>query len=233
MYISKITLAIVCGLLIAFVVLTCHYSSAPLQDNSEKVDTSEWVNNAGDITESLKADPSYFEKDRAHLIDSLSKVYKTVPKKVIEYVVATTEGETDIKTDGPVASDYFPVDSNKKDCPPVQKNVAQNFSSPYYKARVQIGDSSYMHLQSFDTLTVLWKKVNEGSLFNRKDLIQLDVSTANPDTKVSGLKAYRISEKPKRWAIGFSAGYGVPLMGNVIQPVPMISIGITKTLIRF
>lgn len=232
MYISKQILVIVCALLIAFIVFTCHYSSAPLQDNSEQVETSEWVNGGGDIVSSFKADPSYFEKDRAHLIDSLAKVYKTVPKKIIEYVIATTEGETDIRPDGkPTASDYAPVDSNN--CPPVPKNVAQKFSSPYYKALVQIGDSSYMHLQSFDTITVLWKKVNEGNIFNRKYLFQLDVSTANPDTKVSGIKAYRITEKPKKWAIGFSAGYGLPLTGNSIQPVPMISFGITKTLIRF
>jgi hypothetical protein len=115
----------------------------------------------------------------------------------------------------------------------MSKNAYQDFQSEYYKAQVQIGDSSYMHLQSFDTVTVLWKKVTEGSIFNRRNLIQLDVSTANPDTKVSGIKAYRISEKPKRWAVGIGAGYGVPLYGNSLQAVPFIGITITKSIIRF
>lgn len=232
MYFSKSILFLL-GLCIAVLILfTCNHISPP-QEGSEQVDTLEWVNGAGDIVSSLKASPEYFSKDRAHLIDSLAKAYNTKPKRVIEYITIETQGETDLHPDGPVASDYFPVDSNKRNCPPVQRNVLQNFSSAYYKAHVQIGDSSYMHLQSFDTVTVLWKKVNEGSIFNRRHLIQLDVSTANPDTKVSGIKAFRIYEKPKTWAIGLSVGYGISLADRKINPVPMISFGITKTLIRF
>jgi hypothetical protein len=234
MYISKTTLTLIIGALLAVILFTWHHSPASLQEGSEQVDTLEWVNDAGDIVASLKADPSYFAADRAHLIDSLAKVYNSKPKNVIEYVIATTEGQSDIRPEGkPTVEDYFPIDTAKKDCPPVQRNVAQNFSSPYYKAHVQIGDSSYMHLQSFDTVTVLWKKVNEGSIFNRKHLIQLDVSTANPDTKVSGIKAYRIYEKPKRWAIGVQLGYGVSFTDKIPNPVPMISFGITRTIIRF
>lgn len=233
MYISKPILFLSGLLIIVLILFTCnHIDPPPMQDNTEQVETSEWVNDAGDIVASIKADPEYFAKVREEIRDSLAKVYNTKPKKVIEYVIVTTEGNNNLRPEGkPTVEDYFLVDSTN--CPPVQKNVAQNFSSPYYKARVQIGDSSYMHLQAFDTVTVLWKKVKEGSIFNRKKLIQLDVSTANPDTKVSGIKAYRIYEKPKRWAIGVQAGYGISLTGTELKPVPMISFGVTKTLIRF
>jgi hypothetical protein len=128
MYISKTTLFLATALVIAaFMLFTCDHSSAPIQESSEQVDALEWMNDAGDLVSSLKADPEYFAKDREHLIDSLANVYNTKPKKVIEYVIVTTEGKTDVRPDGPVSTDYFPVDSNKKDCPPVQRNVAQNF----------------------------------------------------------------------------------------------------------
>jgi hypothetical protein len=232
MYISKNILLIVTAIIvIAFILFTCNHSSTSIQGSSEEVDTLEWVNDGGDLVSSQKSSPEYFSEERNHLIDSLAKVYNVKPKKIIEYVVVTTEGNTDVRPEGkPTIEDYFPVE---KDCPPIPKRVSQNFSSPYYKAKVQIGDSSYMHLQSFDTVTVLWKKVNEGSIFNRKHLIQLDVSTANPDTKVTGIKTYRIYEKPKKWAIGFGFGYGLNLTDKGLTPVPCVNFSIQKTLIRF
>jgi hypothetical protein len=230
MYISK-TILLLSGLcLMVAILFTCNQCHPPnIQGGSEQVDTLEWVNGSGDIVTSLKASPEYFAKAKQEVIDSMAKAYKTKVKNVIEYVTVTTEGNNDVKPSGPVAADYFPVDTNKN-CPPQIKSLRQAFSSPYYKAVVQVGDSSYMHLQSFDTVTVLWKKVKEGSIFNRRNLIQLDVSTANPDTKVSGIKAYRIYEKPKRWAIGIQFGYG---LSNSMRPAPFVGIGITKSIIRF
>jgi hypothetical protein len=236
MYISKTTLLIVCGLMVAFILLTCHYSSAPMHGSSEIADTSEWVNNAGDVVESLKADPAYFEKAKQEVIDSMARTFKTTAKKVIEYITIHEHGESDIPQNGTTAADYLPVDSGKKDCPPEVKSLSADFSNPYYDAKVKVyasGDSSAMHISSRDTLTLLWKWVPEGNIFHRTKKLQLDVSNANPDNKIYIDHAYRITEKPKRWAIGFSAGYGVPLTGNILKPVPMISFGVTKTLIRF
>lgn len=212
------------------ILFTCnHCNPTPLQESSEQVDTLAWVNDAGDIVSSLKADPSYFARHDQELIDSLAKVYKTTPKKIVEYVTIYTEGKNDIKPDGPAAADYFPVDTTKN-CPPQIRNLRQAFSSPYYRADVQVGDSSFLRLQSYDTVTVLWKRVNEGSVFNRRHLLQLDVSTANPDTKVYGLKAYRVEEKKKSWGIGLQVGYG---LSTTMKPAPFIGVGITKTIIRF
>jgi len=209
-----------------------------MQDNTEQVETSEWLNGAGDIVSSLKADPEYFATDRAHLIDSLAKVYKTKPKRVIEYVTIHTEGESDIPQNGTTAADYFPVDSSKQDCPPQIKSLVAGFKNDYYTVEAKIavagsGDTSSMHVTSRDSLTMLWKWVKEGSIFHRTKKLQLDISNANPDNKVYIDHAYRISEKPKKWAIGVQAGYGISLSGTELKPVPMISFGIQKVLIRF
>ncbi len=204
-----------------------------MQDNTEQVETSEWINDAGDIVSSLKGTPEAFAVVDRKEADSIAKVFKVKEKQLLEYIIALEHTNADLLADiNSKEADYFPVDTTK-DCPPEIKNLRQTFINPYYIAKAQLGDSPYLHLQAFDTVTVLWKKVNEGSIFNRRHLIQLDVSTANPDTKVSGIKAYRIIEKPKRWAIGVTAGYGFNLKSSVPQFVPMISFGITKTLIRF
>lgn len=234
MYISKTTLLLVSLLIVAvFMLFTCDHSPAPLQGSSEQVDTLVWVNDAGDIVASLKGTPEAFAVADRKEADSIARVYRVKEKGLVEYIVALEHTNADLLAENnSKEADYFPVDS-KKDCPPQVKNLRQSFSSPYYVARVQLGDSPYLHLQSFDTVTLVWKKVKEGWLFNRKHLIQLDVSTANPDTKVSGIKAYRIYEKPKRWAIGVGLGYGVSLADKIPNPVPMISISVQKTLIRF
>lgn len=241
MYFSKtfqqITILVIALIVEAAIIHTCHYSPAPMQDNTEQVETSEWVNNAGDIVESVKADPSYFAQHDKELLDSVAKVYNTKPKKVIEYVVIHEQGESDIPQSGKTAADYMPVDSNKKDCPPEVKSLSADFSNPYYDAHVKIAnvgssDTSSLHISSRDTLTMLWKWVPEGNIFHRTKKLQLDISNANPDNKVYIDHAYRITEKPKRWAIGLQLGYGVYMKG-IPQFVPYAGVGITKTIIRF
>jgi hypothetical protein len=237
MYISntakQIFILLIALLIEAAVLLTCHHSPASMQDNTEQVETSVWVNGGGDIVSSLQGKPEAFAKVDQHFADSLAKVYKTKEKNLVEYIAALEHTNADLLADAnDHATDYFPVDTNKKDCPPQIKNLRQTFYNPYYIAKAQLGDSPYLRLQAFDTITVLWKKVNTGSIFNRKHLIQLDVSTANPDTKVSGIKAYRINEKPKRWVIGFSAGYGFSMKG-IPQSVPFVGLTLTKTIVRF
>lgn len=231
MNISKTTLAIVCIAMIAFIVLTCHYSSRPIQESSEQVDTLVWVNNAGDITKSIAADPSYFSRVRQEIIDSMAKAYKTSPKKIIEYVVIHEQGESDIPQTGNTEADYF--DTAKKDCPPQIKSLAGGFKNDYYTVNVKLsldGDSSSMHISSRDTLTMLWKWINEGNILHRTKRLQLDVSNANPDNKVYIDQAYRIYEKPKKWGVGAQAGVG--FFGSM-KPTPYLGIGISYSLINF
>lgn len=232
MYINKTTLFLICVGIAILILFTCHHSDSQIQGGSEQVDTLVWVNDAGDIVSSLKGTPETFAV-RGKEADSIAKVYRVKENNLLEYIVALEHTNSDLLADAnSKETDYFSVDT-AKDCPPQVKNFRQTFYSPYYIANAQLGDSPYLNLQSFDTVTVLWKKVSEGNIFNRKHLIQLDVSTANPDTKVSGIKAYRIYEKPKRWAIGVQFGYGLNLTDKGINPVPMISFGIQRSLIRW
>lgn len=221
---NKTILWIIAGLLV--VAVLCVKVNYP-PDVIPQPEVIEWVNGGGDIVASIKADPEYFAKHDKHLLDSMAKVYETKIRKIKEAIIVTTEGDGFVPKDGPSESDYFPQEDN---CPPVPKNMRQEFSSPYYHAFVQVGDSSFMRLQSFDTVTVLWKRVKEGNIFNRHTLLQLDVSTANPDTKVSGIKAYRIYEKPKRWGVGFQLGYGFQ---KDMKPAPFIGVGLSYNVIKF
>lgn len=222
------TLYFIAGFLCCSFLFTCNGLTSIMQGSSELKDTS-WMNNAGDIVSSLIGDPEAFAVYKKDIIDSLAAVYNTKPKKIIEYVVVETKTEAEIKPDGPSAADYFPVDSTK-DCPPAVKNIRQNFSSPYYSAQVQIGDSSYMKLQAYDTATIVWKHISKGNIFNRRSAIQLDVSMANPNVKVTVKEAYRIYEKPKKWGVGIQLGYG---FSNTIKPSPYLGIGINYSIIKF
>lgn len=192
-----------------------------------------WKNKAGDAVASLKGKEAAFSVKERGLLDSLAKVYAAKPKQVTEYVIIYQEGKTELDpVDTSKAADYGPV--TDPDCPPPIKNLRQRFTSPYYTADVQIGDSSYLTLHSKDTVTVLWERKKEGPIFKRNQYLQINVSTANPGTRVSGLKAYRIADpKPKKWAIGLTAGYGISPMQKPQRPEPYIGIGLIRTLIRF
>lgn len=233
MYISK-PILFLAGLLVVLIILfTCnHLNPPPVQGSSEQIDTLVWVNDAGDIVSSVKGTPDAFAVVYKKEADSIAKVFRVKEKNLLEYIVALEHTNTDLLADvnSKEADYYSPVVHGKDTCPPVQKNLRQTFSSPYYIAKAQLGDSPYLHFEAFDTVTVLWKKVKEGNILNREIFFQLDVSTANPDTKVSGIKAYRIYEKPKKWAIGGQIGYG---FSNSMKSFPYIGIGISYNPIRF
>lgn len=217
------------GVILGMYLLTCANNIREIQGSSEQVDTLSWINEAGDIVASLKGDPKAFAVRDKKFEDSLARVYQTKEKNLIEYIVALEYTNSMLLAEVGTRETDYTYDSTGN-CPPQIKNLRQTFSNPYYTARVQIGDSSFLHLQAYDTVTVLWKKVKEGNIFNRKNLIQLDVSTANPDTKVYGLKAFRVTEKNKKFGLGLHAGYG---FSNSWKPAPYIGIGIHYSLIKF
>lgn len=188
-----------------------------------------WKNKSGDSVTSLKGSAQQFAAREKRIIDSLAEVYGTREKYLLEYITAITKTETDIQPDpGPVEKDYEPV--TKADCPPAVKNMRKTFSNPYYDIQAQIGDSNYLHLKSFDTLTVLWKRGKEGSIFNRKRFLQADISFANPYNRISKMDAYRVAEKkPKKWGVGLQAGYGFSGPG---KPVIYAGVGISFNFIR-
>jgi hypothetical protein len=230
MYISK-TILIACTLAVLILFLwKCNRENPP--QAAGELQSYDWINNAGDIVSSLKGSAEAFSKDDSHLSDSLASVYKTERKKLLEYVVFRENSIADVPpVSGTKAADYFPPKDSV--CPAQVKNVRESFSNPYYTADVQIGDSSYMHLQHQDTITVLWKKITEGGLFNRKHFLQLDLSSADPSNKIYGVKAYRKQIEQKKWGIGLQLGYGFSFSGNQLSRSPYVGIGITKTFIRF
>lgn len=220
------------GFIAVVVILMIVWQRACTSNKPEAIKPIEkirWINASGDSVTSLKGTAEQFSQIRKKTIDSISRIYDVKVKHLQEILIAVTSSQTDVPADPDTKeTDYVPP--AKPDCPPAVKNMRQIFSNPYYAIRAQIGDSSFLHLQAFDTLTVVWKRVKEGTLFNRKRYLQVDVSTANPFTQISGLQAMRISEKKiKKWGIGLQAGYG---WQRVLQPSPYLGIGISYNIIR-
>lgn len=193
--------------ILVFLISKCHgCSDGPSIQAITPPDTLYWNNEAGDKVTSLKGTEEAFAVLRKKVADSVARVYKVKLKNMENYLIAWTEAQSDIAPEPSTKeTDYMP--SPVKDCPAVVKNMRQQFNGPYDSITVQIGDSSYLHKRSYDTVTVVWKKVTEGGIFNRKRFLQVDVSFADTSRHVKGLDAYRQpASKPKRWAIGFQAG---------------------------
>lgn len=165
-----------------------------------------WGNAAGDQVASVKGVPEDLARVQKRLLDSMARVYNVREKDLMDLFIAQVEGEADVPpVPGHQAADYFPPQDS---CPPQVRNLRDSFATPYYQAQVQIGDSSYMRLHTQDTVTGVWKEVREGGWFNRRQLLQLDISFADTSRRVTGLKAYRKLVKPKRWGLAVFAGWG-------------------------
>jgi len=196
----------------------------------DSIKTLHWKNRAGDSVTSIRGNPDLFAAPPRRLIDSLAYVYGVKEKFLLEYIISLQQSRVDIEpVQGSRATDYYPVDSGTN-CPPAVKNMRQDFANPYYQVQAQVGDSSYLHLLAFDTLTAVWKKVKQGSIFNRRTLLQLDLSSANPYTRITGITAYRApAAKPKRFGIGLQLGYGFQ---TGLTPKPYIGAGLSYNIIR-
>ena len=196
---NKIRLSLILAICFAIVLVIILLYKCDSENNSVVATTDDstqyWKNEAGRATASLKMVQDNFGNEEKKWKDSIAKVYKTKTKFIKEVVTVTQKGEVQIiNTTTPVIK-Y--VDSNN--CPTV---LYQGFENPYYIVEAQIdvnGDSSFVRVETSDTLTVLWKEAKEGGLFNKKTFIQLDVSNANPYNKVLGLQAYRVPQKVSRW----------------------------------
>lgn len=191
--------------------------------------TIHWANQAGDSVTSLKGTDQQFSIRDKKIADSIAKVYRSQIKNLQEYIISTSTSTADIPAiTGTRETDYLPgatLTTTKQ-----IRNVRQQFSSPYYHITAQIGDSSYLQLKAWDTLTVVWKTVKEGSLFNRRKYLQLDLSHADTSKHITGLQAYRVpKQKPKRFGIG--AQVGVTFDGQ--QARPYAGLGISYNFIRF
>lgn len=221
---------IVIGMLSAAVIFLLFQNgcSNPVPNIIVQADTVHWKNKAGDSVTSLKGAEAAFTVVKKRIADSVAQVYEVRLQDLREYLIAWTQSQSDVPEDpGTKETDY--VAPQLPQCPPMIKNIRQTFRSAYYTAQVQVGDSNYLHLHAWDTITVLWKRVTEGNIFHHRHLLQLDVSTANKATSITGLMAYRVPEKtPKKFAIGLQAGY---MYQSGLKPY--LGIGVSYNLIRF
>jgi hypothetical protein len=172
--------------------------------------------------EKLAAD--YALKDKK-FSDSLRKVYKIkYDKQLKEYIVAYTKTKSDVKPVDTIIREVVIVDSTG--CEKVLA-MRQRFSSNYYKAVVQIGDSSFMRIQITDTISVIWSEIKKR---NRLKALVLNISLSNPDTKVEGIKSFRIEQpKPKKFGLGLDIGYEF----DGLRLRPYFGLGFSYNFIRF
>lgn len=196
------------------------------------------INKVGDTIASLRGAMEDFGIQNKRIADSIAKVYGAKLKELREYVIATLKTQAEVPiVDGSQHWEYMPPTIiNGDTCPPQVRNISGTFESGYYHADAQLGEEPYLKVIGYDTLTVIWRDTTIGRFFNKKKYLQLDVSLANPDTRVTGIKAYRLPlPAPKRWAIGFTGGYGwhVDPKTAKVSAGPYIGIGLTRTLIRF
>ena len=137
------------------------------------------------------------------LLDSIAKVYNTREKYLQELLIIATRSHIDIPiVPGTEEQDYFPpVDS----CPPQIKNMRGTFATRWHTAKVQLGDSAYLQLESRDTITGIWKTVKEGNIFKRKEYLQFDINFADTSRKVTHMTTYRKLKEIKQTSIVLGA----------------------------
>lgn len=222
------------------------------------VDSTVWTNGADKTVTSLKGTEKQFAIREKQIADSIAAVYRTQIKDLKEYIIANIQSHSKVPvvpgslgvkydtshlTTTPSGFVFQKPDSIHRSridttwwrtpgaisqyCPVA---MTQKFQSPYYSAYVQVGDSAFMDLTTYDSMTVVWKRVREGKPFHRKSLLQFDISFANPDDSISGLKVYRVPEaKPKRFAIGPQVG--ITYIDRKFRPY--VGVGVSYNIIRF
>jgi hypothetical protein len=196
-----------------------------------------WKNREGQAIASLKKKEIDFNVVTQGYLDSIASLHDTRAKDIREAVSVAMRGRVTIPGQGKTVIVYEPVEvwrDSSKPCPPQIKSLSEVFANPYYFVQAHLeasGDSSFVELQTFDTLHLVTKTVKEGGLFNRRNYIQVDVRNSNPYNVVEGLKVYRVPDsKPKKIGIGLQLGYGI---GKDLKPTPYAGIGVSYSFIRF
>ena len=181
---------------------------------------------------SLRKTPEDFAQATKGYLDSISKAYATKPANIKEVIRYVTKGTDTL---------YMPADSVVtiiRDSTTKQiAAITDNFENNYYSILAHLsagGKGSYVVVNAFDTITTVFKTVTEGSIFNRKNFLQLDIKNSNPYVTVTGAHAYRQElPAPKKWALILGIGYGYGFGTSQVKPVPYIGLSVGKTLIRF
>lgn len=184
------------------------------------------------------------------IIDSMLRLIKAKPSSVRDITTA------DISTQGSFIPDYYGADTSGKifhlsegnydpvlivpadtsfinyagkryvEYKPADKPLRIQYSDRWISLHGSIAKDSSLHYTIYDAISAVGYEKRTG-LFKSEFVV--DVSSINPHSKISGLYAVRMQKKPKSWGIGITAGYVYD--GQTMRPG--ISLGITKTLIRW
>ena len=234
-----VSMGLLIALLLCFLLDNCH-SKPEIGVQNDSVQY--WKNKNGELVASIKQREQDFGLTAKSYLDSIARLYNTKAKDIKEAVTIAMRGKATIKGSGKTTvvydptPDYFdyrliidspdlwepskpggPLKINYP-CPPQIKSLSEIFLDPYYTVQATIdkdGDSSFVEIQTYDTLSLVWKEVKEGNFFNRRNYLQVDVKNANQNNVVIGLQAYRApTPKPNAWnrwmkpaLIGAAAGY--------------------------
>lgn len=189
-----------------------------------------WKNRAGDLTTSLLASRYDFEVMEERYLDSIAKVYGTKTKYIKETVEIASKLDTELKPIGQPENEFGVIKPDT--CLPCPVAMRQIFRSKYYEADVRLGRNAFMRLKGTDSLIAVWKQVKQDG----KTFVQLDITNANPDVKITGVKAFRYEQpkvKQKKWSVGIQSGFGMTLDGSVVEVRPYFGLGLNYSLIRF
>jgi len=187
-----------------------------------------WKTRYGKEVASQRGTQEQFAIQNGKLMDSIAKIYNTKTKNIQGFTIATVQGHTDLSVvPGTQASDYFPPAHDS--CPPQIRNMRQEFASTWYKAKVQLGEQSYLHLDSYDTVTTLTKIIKTGNIFHRKSLLQIDVSLADTSRHVTGMKSYQRLKVPKEISLNAEA----EILYYNKEFNPFVGMGIQRSAARY
>jgi hypothetical protein len=216
-----------------FAINKCTHKPAVLVTEIDSVQY--WKNRAGDAVATVIKSKDDFAK-AGFKIDSLAKLLKVKPSSIQSHVEVITHGKDSLTSDHtPLVIYYssFPEDSTGEHCPPPVRMLSETFWNDYYTADARIdseGDSSYLRIQSTDTVAITFRDVKTGSIFNRKTFLELDATNANRNNTIVGLSGYRKQVKRKNFSLSVQVGYG---FSKGFQPQVYGGIGLGYHLINF
>ena len=197
-----------------------------------------WTNpNGQEVSARRTVVASQRELQLIYKLDSITRAFNTKNSQLLAYISTTIEGKARVEpVSKPVVT--FRFKDSAEQCPPPVAYMEQEYESPYYKIKARTGDSAYVDVQTFDTLSLVQTKAFTRSGFlglKRNYFIDTRVISANPDEHVYVKAAARISDRPDpSIVIGPSVGYGWYSAGQT-QPVKsswFIGFTATKPIIK-
>jgi hypothetical protein len=202
-------------------------------------DTTSYERNRKDQEVAARIFSEMTEKAFKKAFDSVAKIFNSKASNLTGYVQAVSHGTANLAPDSSAHSIigvadpdsvtwHSDFDSAQQPCPQV-KAMEQSFSSQYYKAKVRVGDSAYLHLERWDTTWLGLTKYKVG----RQWFTQARIVDADSGVHTTIIGANKIADvEYSRWSIAAFGGVGA----SAVQPnriTGVAGIGVAYDLIRF